>query len=83
MKQLLRVKGKVLNLVPIAQKLGAPEDVISEVTTLWKNDEEQLKVILQCWSTEQDNGDDPTLLRTTLQRLNPEGLSRSLSLPVN
>ncbi len=71
----LKVEGSILNLVPIAQKLDIPEEAINEAIRTWKNDEEQLKVILQHWSKTQDDGckEDPALLRNTLQGLNPEG----------
>ncbi|KAL9969968.1 hypothetical protein ACROYT_G022261 [Oculina patagonica] len=70
----LKVEGSILNLVPIAQKLDIPEEAINEAIRTWKNDEEQLKVILQHWSKTQDDGcmEDPALLRNTLQGLNPE-----------
>ncbi len=77
-RRLIRVEGSILNLVPIAQKLDVPEEAINEAIRTWKNDEEQLKTILQQWSKEQDDDckEEPAVLRNTLQGLNPEGWSQ-------
>ncbi|KAL9970576.1 hypothetical protein ACROYT_G022977 [Oculina patagonica] len=72
-RRLLRVKGSTLNLVPVAQKLGLPEEAIRQATRFWQNDEYQLNIILQHWSKRQDDHDmeDPARLRNTLQGLTP------------
>lgn len=64
-----------MNVVPIAKKLDVPEEAINEAIETWKDDEEQLKIILQHWSKQQNDGckEDPAVLRNTLQGLNPEG----------
>ena len=76
-RRLLRVEGSILNLVPMAQKLDVSEEAINEAIKTWRDDEEQLKVILQHvhWSKEENNGckGDPAVLRNALQGLNPEG----------
>lgn len=74
-RRLLRVEGSILNLVPIAKKLDVPEEAINEAVRTWKNDEEQLKMILHHWSKEQDDGckEDPAVLRSSLQGIYPEG----------
>ena len=74
-RKLLRVDGSILNLVPIAQKLELPKEVVDEAIKSWDNDDEQLKIILQYWSKGQDHKEKEELvtLRNALQELNPEG----------
>ncbi len=73
--RLLRAEGSILNLVPIAQKLKVPVEAINESIKAWKDDEEQLKIIFQHWSKEQDDRskEDPAVLRNSLQGIKPEG----------
>ncbi|XP_078354085.1 uncharacterized protein LOC144638728 isoform X1 [Oculina patagonica] len=73
-RQLLKVEGTILNLLPVAQKLEVPQEEINEVIKLWQKDEEQLKIILKGWSNGQDDCDmdDPAMLRNNLQELSPE-----------
>ena len=74
MRRLLRVEGSILNVVPIAQKLEVPEDEINEMVKSWQNEDVQLKVIAQHCSKRSGNNEDPSLLRESLQGLNPEGV---------
>lgn len=75
MKRLLRVEGSILNLKPIAKQLGVPKEAIDEAIETWKNDEEQLKTILQHWSKEQEDSckEDPAVLKNSLRGLEQEG----------
>lgn len=75
MKRLVGVEGSILNLVPIARKLEVHEEAIKEAIKSWKNDEEQLKIILQHWSNVQDDRSkgDLAVLRNRLQGLHSEG----------
>jgi len=74
-RRLLRVEGSILNLVPIARKLEVPEEAVNEAIKSWQKDEEQLKIIIQHWSTghEERCNDDPAMLRNALQGLNSKG----------
>jgi len=70
---MLKVEGSILNLVPFARELGVQKE---EVIKAWQNDDEQLKIILQHWSEQQQEEHckgDPALLRNTIQGLNSKG----------
>ena len=75
MRRLLGLEGSIFNIVPIAKKLDVPEEGINEAIKTWEDDEEQLKIILQHWSKEQNDGcrEDPAVLRNTFQGLDTEG----------
>lgn len=73
-RQLLRVEGSILNLVPIARKLEVPQEATDDAIKSWQKDEEQLKMILRWWKGQDDcDNKDPAMLRNALQGLNSEG----------
>ena len=58
------------NVVTIAETLMVPKESINEIMKLWKDDDEQLELILQPWSEESADA----LLSSHRSRL--EGLTR-------
>lgn len=72
-KRLLRVEGAIFNLKPIAQKIGTPEEETSEIMKIWKNEDDQLKALLQPWSKESSQLEDLDKLRKGLENLKKEG----------
>lgn len=72
-KRLLRVEGAIFNLKPIAQKIGTPEEETSEIMRIWKNEDDQLKALLQPWDKERSQLEDLDKLRKGLENLKEEG----------
>lgn len=73
MRELLKVEGVIVNLVPFARELGVEKEKVIKV---WQNDEDQLKIILLHWLKRQEEEccvDDPAILRNTFQGLDSEG----------
>ena len=65
--------------MPIAKSLGMPEDSMKDLTSSQKDEDEQLKIILQHWSNKSDVVEDLSALREALEGLKQEGnLSRHL-----
>lgn len=63
--------------MPIAELLGMPEDSKKDLTSSQKDEDEQLKIILQHWSNKSDVVEDLSALREALESLKQEGnLSR-------
>lgn len=61
----------------IAKLLGMPEDSKKDLTSSQKDEDEQLKIILQHWSNKSDVVEDLSALREALESLKQEGnLSR-------
>ena len=72
-KRLLRVEGAIFNLKPFAQKIGTPEKKASQAMRVWKNEDDQLKALLQPWTRESGHPEDLDTLRKHLQNLKEEG----------
>ena len=72
-KRLLRVEGAIFNLKPIAQKIGTPEEETSEIMKIWKNEDDQLKALLQTWGKESSQLEDLDKLRKALENVKEEG----------
>lgn len=72
-KRLLRVEGAIFNLKPIAQEIGMPEEETSEIMKIWKNEDDQLKALLQPWGKERSQVEDLDKLRKGLENLKEEG----------
>ena len=67
--------------MPIAKLLGMPEDSKNDLTSSQRDEDEQLKIILQHWSNKNNAVDDLSALREALESLKQEGnLFRHLSL---
>ena len=67
--------------MPIAKLLGMPEDSKNDLTSSQRDENEQLKIILQHWSNKNNVVEDLSALRETLESLKQEGnLSRHFSL---
>ena len=63
--------------MPIAKLLGMAEDSKKDLTSSQKDEDEQLKIILQHWSNKSDVVEDLSALREALESLKQEGnLSR-------
>ena len=73
MRSLLGVERAIFNLVPIAQLLKTPEESMGQVMKSWKDEDEQLEIILQQWMAENDVVKDLATLRKDLEGLNQEG----------
>ena len=72
-RSLLGVEGAIFNLIPIAQLFEMPEEPMSQVTKCWKDEDEQLELILQHWSQRKDVVEDLSALRKALESLQQEG----------
>ena len=66
-RRLLGVEGAIFNIIPIAQLLGMPEKSMNEVANCWKDEDEQIELILQHWSNDVE--EDLAALRKDLERL--------------
>ena len=74
---LLGVEGDIFNVMPIAKLLGMPEDSKNDLTSSQRDENEQLKIILQHWSNKNNVVEDLSALREALESLKQEGnLSR-------
>ena len=73
MRSLLGVERAIFNLVPIAQLLKTPEESMGEVMKSWKDEDEQLEIILQQWMKENNVVKDIATLRKDLEGLKQEG----------
>ena len=72
-RSLLGVERAIFNLVPIAQLLKKPEESMGQVMKSWKDEDEQLEIILQQRKTENDMVNDLVTLRKDLEGLKQEG----------
>ncbi len=72
-KRLLGVEGAIFNLQPIAQKLGTPEETTNQVMKSWRNEDEQLELLLQPWIKDTGETRDLDDLRKALEDLKGEG----------
>ena len=67
--------------MPIAKLLGMPEDSKKDLTSSQRDENEQLKIILQHWSNKNNVVEDLSALREALESLKQEGnLSRHFPL---
>ena len=72
-RNLLGVERAIFNLMPIAQLLKMPEESMGQVMKCWKDEDEQLEIILQHWLKENDVVKDHASLRKDLEGLKQEG----------
>ena len=72
-RSLLVVEKAVFNLVPIAQLLKTPEESMGRVMKSWKDEDEQLEIILRQWMKENDVVKDIATLRKDLEGLKQQG----------
>lgn len=61
------------NVVTIAETLKVPKESINEMTKRWKDDDEQLELILQPRSQESADGENLSCHRSLLEGLTQEG----------
>ena len=67
--------------MPIAKLLGMPEDSKKDLTSSQRDENEQLKIILQHWSNKNNVEEDLSALREALESLKQEG-NLSLHFPL-
>ena len=72
-RSLLAVQGAIFNLIPIARLLEMPEESTNKVVKCWKDEDEQLELILQHWSKKNHVVEDLAALRKDLESLQQEG----------
>ena len=60
--------------MPIAKLLGMPEDSKNDLTSSQRDEDEQLKIILQHWSNKNNVVEDLSALREALESLKQEGI---------
>lgn len=65
---LLGVQGAIFNLLPIAQVLNIPAEVVNRIIKLWKDDDQQMELILQHW-LEKNSAEELTALRKAMEGL--------------
>lgn len=61
------------NVVTIAETLKVPKESINEMMKRWKDDDEQLELILQPWSEESADVENLSSYRSLLEGLTQEG----------
>lgn len=66
---MLGVEDAIFNIVPIARSLDMPGMEIDKVTKCWKDDGEQLDMILQYWLRENNVAENLDELRSHLEQL--------------
>ena len=66
---LLGVEGALFNVIPIAQKLGTPEGLMTQIKNSWKDENEQLEIPLQPWLKENGEKKELANLRKGLEDL--------------
>jgi len=71
-RSLLGVEGAVFNLIPIAQLLEMSDESIGLIMRSWKDEDEQLEIILQYWLEKNDVEKDLATLRKKLEGLQGE-----------
>ncbi|KAJ7370050.1 hypothetical protein OS493_034493 [Desmophyllum pertusum] len=69
---LLGVEGAIFNVMTIAEKLETPEGLRKQITNSWKDDNEQLEIVLQPWLKKNGDTKDPDSLRKDLADLKEE-----------
>lgn len=69
----MEAESAIFNLAPVGKKLGLSKETMNEVMQSCKDEEEQLKVMLQHWQGGQGDMKDPAALRKALEGLNPQG----------
>ena len=67
--ELMGAKGEICNFLPIARKLKMPKSLIDQVLKSWKNEDQQLELMLQYWLKENEVLDDHQALRKDLEDL--------------
>ena len=72
-RSLLGVDTAIFNLMPVTQLLKTPDDSMGQVMKCWKDEDEQLEIVLQNWRKENDMVKDLATLRKDLEGLKQEG----------
>ena len=67
--ELMGAKGEICNFLPIAQKLKMPKSLTDQVLKSWKNEDQQLELMLQYWLKKNEVLDDHQALRKDLEDL--------------
>ena len=67
--ELMGAKGEICNFLPIAHKLMMPKRLVDQVLRSWKNEDQQLELMLQYWMNENEVLDDHQALRKDLEGL--------------
>ena len=73
MRSVLGVKGAIFNPLPIARLFKTPEEVMDQIVKSWKDEDEQLEIILQHRLKANDVVEDLTALGKVLEGLNQGG----------
>ena len=66
-RNLLKVRGDIFNTVPVARLLKLPDELINQVMMSWRDEDEQLKMMLQQRLGENYTAEDLTSLRNELE----------------
>ena len=66
-RNLLKVHGDIFNTVPVARLLKLPDELINQVMMSWRDEDEQLKMMLQQRLGENYTAEDLTSLRNELE----------------
>lgn len=67
--ELMGAKGEICNFRPIAQKLMMPTGRVDQILKSWKNEDQQLELMLQYWMNETEVLDGHQALRKDLEGL--------------
>ena len=72
-KRLLGVEGAIFNLKPIAEKIGTSEETMTQVMKSWRNENDQLELLMEPWLKNIGETKDLYNLRRSLEELKEEG----------
>ena len=72
-RSLLGVEEAIFNVMPVAQSLYPPEELMNQVKESWKDEDEQLRIILAHCLNENDLEKDLAAVRKGLEGLEQQG----------
>ena len=72
-KRLLGVQGAIFNVKPIAEMIGTSEETMNKVMESWRNEHDQLKLLMEPWLNATSETDDLNNLRKLLEKLKEKG----------
>lgn len=67
--ELMGAKGEICNFLPIANQLKMPKREADQVLKCWKNEDQQLELMLQYWMKKNEVLDNHQALRKDLEGL--------------
>ena len=72
-RSLLGVEEAIFNVMPLAQSLNLPEELINQIKGSWKDEDEQLRILLAHFVKGSDMEKDLAAVRKGLEGLEQQG----------